>query len=303
MRPALSVILPLIAAFTLLFSVNSAAAHRQIDQEAVSKATLIFTGEVTRLSSATMPVVPVSANTIVVRVNQVVGGRDAVVDYAGREITVLIKDPQNFRVGDSFLFYTTGWLVGESIAVQEISSRRIPLAAASGSLLKNIERAAQALETEALRRRISQADLIVEGKVVSTEPVEILPLAEAAAEGNERLPLVIEHNPNLKRAVIEVISVLEGGGATPPRTITVLYPTGQDVKWTDTPRLERGDAGLFILNRAERSETFRTILRLIRGRVEGAENDYFISDAESFQPGSELERTKSLLRTLKKNER
>jgi hypothetical protein len=197
-------------------------------------------------------------------------------------------------VGDTYIFYTKGWLAGESVAVQELGNRRIPMGGASDSLLRNIDKSSQIAEEAVVQRRVDKADLIVEGRVVSTEPVEVLPTA--TTEEGRKPPLMIEHDPELKRAIIEVVSVVSSKGTDKPRTITVLYPTSQDIKWADMPRFERGDSGLFILTQAETSEEFMKILSLIKGRIEGLEKDYFIADASGYQPRSELERIKSKVR-------
>src|ERR1051325_7812502 len=118
----------------------------QIDQEAVSKSTLIFSGVITKLGSATMSLVPVSENTLVGRVDKVIKTADPGMDYVGLEITVLVRNPQGFKLGDTYIFYTKGWLAGESVAVQELSNRRVPMGGASDSLLRNIDRSSQLVE-------------------------------------------------------------------------------------------------------------------------------------------------------------
>lgn len=281
--------------------VLASASSLQIDQDAVSKSTLIFSGEITRLGSATMPIVPVSANTIVVRVEKIISAANPGMDYAGREITVLVKNPLSFKVGDSFVFYTKGWLAGESVAVQELGSRRVALTGASNSLLKSIDKSTQIAENAIVQRRIEKADLIIEGKVVSTEPAEVVPVGETTAEEGPKAPLIIEHDPQLKRALIEVVSVVSAKGTGAPKTVTVLFPSSQDIKWADMPRFERGDSGLFILSKADQSEEFKKILSLLKGRIEGMEKDYFISDTSNYQPRNELERIKSVVKTLSGN--
>src|SRR5262245_14850976 len=91
----------------------------------------VFHGTVQRLNDATMPEVPTSDRTAVVRVDDVIQAPGELVDYAGRDVTVLLSGRRKLAPGDQAIFFTNGWLYGDSLAVRSIGERPPPRTAAT----------------------------------------------------------------------------------------------------------------------------------------------------------------------------
>src|SRR4029077_19308499 len=71
---------------------------------AAKRASFIFTGTVQALKRATVPNVPLSERTVVVRVDEVVRGSGALSHLAGRDITVQLGDRERVRPGQAATF-------------------------------------------------------------------------------------------------------------------------------------------------------------------------------------------------------
>src|SRR5689334_3151552 len=96
-----------------------------------AQAKFVFQGTVTKLKATTLPGVPATDHTVIVRVDQVVHAPDALVDLAGHEITVQLARGERVKPNQSVVFFTNGWIFGESVAVQSIGheAATVPLVA------------------------------------------------------------------------------------------------------------------------------------------------------------------------------
>lgn len=267
------------------------------------RSSLVFQGTVTKTQATSMQVVTASPNTIVVKVEKVLHTTDQANTYVGKEITVFVKDPPSFKVGDKAVFYTQGWLLEEGIAVREINHTMLNAAGAMDSAVsENILTAIQTEDNKLLQQRISQASVVLEGEVVSTERLDILPAA-AGGDGPPLQMVFSEHNPVLKKAVIKVSKVHQMGNISSLdlnepqlQMITIIYPTSQDIAWIDSPRFEVGDAGLFFLQRAQTNLELNDFLKSVKGRIEGLEKSYVGFSPLDFHPKSDIERVKPLIK-------
>ena len=106
-----------------------AASPRQ--SPAAKRASFIFTGTVRALKRATVPNIPLSNRTAVVRVDGVIRGSGALSHLAGHDITVQLGDRERVRPGQAATFYTEGWLFGESVAVRSLGHADVTHAAAA----------------------------------------------------------------------------------------------------------------------------------------------------------------------------
>src|SRR5437588_291154 len=68
------------------------------------QASFVFQGTVKTLKAATMPEVPVSDHTVVVRVDRLIQAPEALSDFAGHEITVKIASGTNVKAGHTLIF-------------------------------------------------------------------------------------------------------------------------------------------------------------------------------------------------------
>jgi hypothetical protein len=205
-----------------------------------------------------MSVVPDSANIITLKVDHVYLAPKAFSRLVGDELTVLVKDPAGLQVNDRMIFFARGWLIGDSIAVEEVGR----LSSRGADLANRIASAQEDAADQALRKRISEAELVIAGRVI-----EIRPQAPLAG--------VSEHNPNWQEAVVGVSEVLKGDNSL--TRVGVFFPASLDVAWANAPKFQIGQEGIWILRR------------------ESEPNGYTALDAQDFRPASERSRIRRLL--------
>jgi len=200
----------------------------------VRQSSFIFQGAIVQLAAASTPEVPVSSNTVVVKVNQVFQAPKAMAALVGREITVLTKNPVGLKPGDQVVFFAQGWLAGEGIALQEVG--RLP-GRGGPDLPKRLAAASQAMADQDLQVRMSSAQLVVAGKIsrIASRP------ASDATTG------VSEHDPQWQEAILQVSTMLKGDRSL--KEVVVLVPGTLDVAWINTPRFKPGQEGIWILQR------------------------------------------------------
>lgn len=200
--------------------------------ELVKKARFIFIGDVVRLGSSTMPTIPPTAQTAVVRVRKVLTGEELLGGFEGREITVVMLQPSRL---ERAAFFTNVTVYGESLAVEEVAPGR---AGASETLASEIAAARRRNADRELEARKSSAALIVSGRVVEVR----------VPTGRPRS----EHDPMWGVAVVQVERVLKGEAGA---LVEVVFPTSNDEMWRRAPKFTPGDAGVWILHRHEQGWT------------------------------------------------
>lgn len=198
----------------------------------------VIRGTVRKLGTSAMPEVPASANTSVVRVNEVLHGPQPFLDHVGRDITLFSQDPKGLKVGSSAVFFTRSWLYGQSLAVTEVG--RLP-GDNPDKMAADIKSAEQAGFERRLGERVTAATLVVVGAVA-----EIRPGPES------RQHVETEHAPEWAEAVIKVHEVLKG--KAPDQGIAVIFPTSLDELWIDSPKFAPGQTGVLILQRNQQEK-------------------------------------------------
>ena len=241
------------------------------------KARFIFLGTVTRVKAASMPGVPVSDHTVVVRVDQTLRSGKTLDDFTGKEVTVYLTKPGSAEVGEKSVFFTNGWLYGKGLAVQEVGrieakEGRVDLVGSLADVRKALADLEQKDADQAIQSRMARAPLIASGKVVSTRP----------APGG-RHPYS-EHDPDWWEAVIDVSAVQKGNA--PGKQIVVKYPRSKDELWIDSPKFREGDEGVWILQ-VDQTEKGSPRLRT---------TGYTALNPLDFQPKAEMERALRLLK-------
>ena len=81
------------------------------------QAKFVFQGTVRKLKAATMKEVPVSDDTVVVRIDRVIHAPEALHNFAGQEITVRLKAGEKVKAGRT-LSTRMAAIFGTSLAVQ-----------------------------------------------------------------------------------------------------------------------------------------------------------------------------------------
>jgi len=219
----------------------------------VRESNLIFRCTVTRLADVTVKTVPASNNTIVVKVDEIIQAPKSFDYFVGKEVTVYLKDATAVKAGDRAIFFTRGWLLGQSAAVQEVGRLK---GVSTAAVRKQIAAAGQRLKEKGLRDRIVSAELVVMGKVTDIRvPVRPRPIGE--------------HDPQWLEAILAVESVLRGDRTL--KNVGVWFPGSKDIVWAAMPKLTVGQEGIWFL------------------RKEGNLAAYTAPDPQDFQPKSQLD--------------
>src|SRR4051794_34294347 len=215
-------------------------------QEEQEQADFVFKGTVEQLGASAMAEVEASDSTAVVVVDEVVHAPDQFRDLQGQKVTVQLAEAGSVSEGDRAVFFTVGWLFGESIAVRELEHRPADegserAAAITGSAEHGSDR---------LKERLDTADVVVAGRVTIVRPPEQSVAAALGAEAPSGP--VTEHDPQWWEAVVHVDQVLKGPesavAAATPEPVTVLFPGSSDIAWYDAPKFRPGQEGVFFLH-------------------------------------------------------
>jgi hypothetical protein len=208
-------------------------------------ARFVFIGTIQRLRAATMDDVPLDDRTAIVRVDQIVHAPDVLAQYTGHDITVRIGGRRRVQEGVQATFYTSGWLFGDSIAVESFDHQEVRNMAAAREAGDPVHRLRQK-ETQA---RFDDAPVVVSGRVTSVRmPSDVVAAAAVRARGAPQPSGPIsEHDPDWRIADIQVDEVHKG--SVPTDTVSVRFPSSQDVMWHDMPKFQPGEEGLFMLHR------------------------------------------------------
>ena len=253
----------------LLFSVwtNGASQNLQTQiNELVWQSKFIFVGTIVRHNASTLSVIQDSSRTAVVQVHEVIDGPESLGDYSGKQITVLLEDPDKKEADKNLIFFTNGWLYGKSIAVIEVGS--IPWNEESERVKRQIEEEVKKRPDRALMLRLAEAELVIVGKVEQTKK-------ESPPDHVQRDR---EHDPDWHEAIIRVIDFVKG--QSDQKTIRLFYPNSTDVRWYKSPKFRVSQEGIWILRRKEIGE-------------------YTALDPMDFQRTDQLERIRRLLKDHK----
>lgn len=207
-------------------------------QRAVRESQFIFLGTVQKLGATTMPVVPVSPTTAIVRVDEVIAAPTSIGDQTGQQVTIALRRPDSVREGQQSVFFTEGWIYGDGLAVREVD--RLDGRPATADLREAVAEAIQLNEEEDLADLLSRAELVVVGRIVRTVAVD---------RNEHRLPIT-EHDPDLHRAFVEVATLLKGE-APAQGQVSFLFANSRDVMWDRSPKPTEGQVGVWILLRDE----------------------------------------------------
>src|SRR3954452_12380906 len=110
-------------------------------------ASLIFLGSVESVGETTVPSVPARPNSMVVRVERGIRVHADLGELAGKEVTVLAREPRRPKKGASAVFFTNSLVHGKSLLLEE--SGRLPAAEAD-----RVDALVRAEPAERLRRRL-----------------------------------------------------------------------------------------------------------------------------------------------------
>jgi hypothetical protein len=274
---------------------------QSLDEKLAQQATFIFKGTVEKLKAATIESVPLTAKTIVVRVDEILRAPELLTQYGGTKITVQLGSREQVKKGEQAIFYTNSWLVGDSLAVQSVGHTAVE-AGSQATPRKARAAAAAAASDQAepgLTAQVADADTVVTGRVTSVRVLEE-PAAKASADSasTEQFQPISEHSPVWHEAVIEVADVEKGRNI--PKEIVVRFPSSTDVKWYDAPKFRPGQEGVFLLRKESKKETGKlasAVAQPTRGKA--AEKIYTALDATAIQPLQKVETIRTLIKGAK----
>jgi hypothetical protein len=274
MKPP-GLVIALFVAALLSVAGNAAAASIPPEGSAsvadlVRQSSFIFAGTVRKLNSSTVPVVPASEGTVVVRVDEVLHNAGVLTDILGKDITVQLATPRSIKEGEKAVFFSTVATYGDSVAVRELAHLGIERQG-TGPLRTQVDEALRRMPDERLQKRIEQAALIVAGTVI---------LARPSGGTGQRVP-PSEHDPEWWEATVRVQSVVKG--QAPATDLVILFPHSDDVRWFASPKFKEGQQGVFLLHRTDNEQ--------LRAR------GYTALDALDYQPMEQLGHIKTLMQS------
>ena len=203
-------------------------------EKQIQKSSYIFVGTVQKTNATTMPLVPASDRTAVVRIEEVLTAPKTLADYTGHDVTVQLRDGSSVKAGDRLAFFTNGGMFGASVALVEVG--HVEAGRDTQDLRRQIAQAFQEKDDEELRKRIAKASLIVVGKVLRTGPAKL----------SERQP-VTEHDPQWQEAEVGIEVVQKGLYSA--RSVSVLFAGSTDMMWFQAPNLKEGQDGIWLLHK------------------------------------------------------
>jgi hypothetical protein len=248
-------------------------------EDLTQRSQFVFAGTVVALQAATMPAVPITPTTMIVKVDEVIHAPVGLGDHTGQEITVQAEKRWKLQAGDRAIFYTNGWLYGQSLAVLAIGVQKV-----SKSTARQRQRVTASVQNRAdqeLQNRLARANLVIVGKVANVQ--EIPSDSRLIAAVPSPTGLVSEHDPQWQQAVIDVESVEKGNLVE--KTVAVPFPASQDVRWYQVPKFQTGQEGVFLLHTNQD----------VRGLAREAPTSLNPLD---IQPKDQLERIRTLISTL-----
>jgi hypothetical protein len=104
----------------------------------------------------------------------------------------------------------------------------------------HVRQSRQGATDQALRDRLTRAQLVVLGTVTVVRHVEVRPR-----------PPISEHDPDWRDATIKVERPLKGSLTPGTDTVHVLFPASRDVRWFQSPKFTQGQVGIFLLHLGE----------------------------------------------------
>jgi hypothetical protein len=220
-------------------------AQTQNAESLARQARYIFRGKVEKLRASNLKALPATDKTAVVLVREVLSAPPTLNNFTGQRITVQLAKADSPRAGQEAIFFTNGWLYGETLAVIEVAHLSPRLK--TDDVRKQIGGVRDRMNDEKLSSRIDKAELVIVGRVTSAQPLDSV---DTQREGPRRS----EHYPEWWQATIEVESFDKG--QSPTREVVILFPNSMDEMWLLSPKFKPGDSGVWILQRNQTERGF-----------------------------------------------
>jgi hypothetical protein len=221
---------------------------------AMRTAQFVFWGTVRRPAASNVKEVTASADTAVVRVDEVVLAPPALGDMRGREVTVRTIGEKRATRGARALFLTSSWIYGEQVAVNEVA--RITRGAAPAALRSEILAEKLRQLDDDLLARLAAADVVIAGRVETIGPLALT--ERQARRGREReggSEAELEEDEDVSRWRVARVLVQTVFKGRPGETVAVRFPFPRTRRWFEAPAFCEGQEGIFILRAGKEAET------------------------------------------------
>jgi hypothetical protein len=220
----------------------SAAGETVMGQQGSSATpSIVFVGTVETLKAVTLSNLTATPSTSVVAVERVIKKPDALALDPGDRVTVVTQGGgPSLQEGAQGLFYTEGWMFGESLAVRLLNWEPVSAAVAGVADDARVTQLVASSTDKEIQSLLESSDLVVVGRVKRVQPPTV---AALAAPEQKR---VTEHDPEWREAVVTVESALKGADNNLQEVI-VRFPASVDVMWAASPKFTEGQEGTFLL--------------------------------------------------------
>jgi hypothetical protein len=204
----------------------------------LKRVSVIFEGTVAAVGVA-RPGVPASPHTMTVRVTKPILTPPAL-NVARDMIVTLDAIPETMpKVKDTARFYSSGWMLGDSLALREVCHEPVQISAAAGAAAVSSIVTARANDAAALfMRSFQSADLACSGHVTAFS-------SPASKLGTRQ---ITEHDPHWRIATIAVDSWIKG--AIAGGSIRVRFPDSNDVIYKKNRKPQLNTPAIFLVRRA-----------------------------------------------------
>jgi hypothetical protein len=248
----------------------------------VQQSSFVFKGTVKQPGGSTLAAVPGGEETAVVTVDEILKAPERMKLLKGKDVTVRLKTAGSVEQGQQAVFYTNGWLYGEGLAVVEVGRSGDAAAAQTRTTVTKVQE-------QPLRDAIAASETVVVGTVTAVRDLAASRVVAAGQPGQERLT---EHDPMLREAVVAVESVEKG--QMERKEVVVLYASSRDIAWFESPKLEVGQEGVFLLHKNQIDDP--QARQRLQG-APGAEDEAFtVLDPRDFQPRPRAEQLRRMIR-------
>jgi hypothetical protein len=217
-------------------------------------ANFVFQGTVKRAKASNVKAVSDTSRTAIVTVNKIISAPPELSGFGSQDVTVQLTSGERVRAGQVAVFYTNGWVFGENLAVRseghdpvKVSGAKTATEGARGAMAAFRETAEDPVRADArrqIRMRVSDAPVVVSGKVVAVGMPAAAALA-AAAGGLRQPKPISEHDPLWREAVVEVDDVHKGSVGS--KQVVLRFPGSTDIRWSRSPKFHVGQTGVFAL--------------------------------------------------------
>jgi hypothetical protein len=198
-------------------------------QELVRASRFIFGGTVLALGASSVPAVRPKHKLITAHMDRSLRVNALLGDLRGSIITISVKTPESFRVGQSAVFFTNSWIHGKGIAVREVGHVGI-------EHQEDVAAEIAKLPQQHLTERLRLAALVVQAEIVAIDPPA---------------PTFDQHAALWAKAHLRIDATLHGQH----RHVAILYfPTAPWPPWDRKLRYALHQRGIFLLHKPSQKE-------------------------------------------------